>query len=401
MLYHFVASGKNGKLSEGDYEADNLASMLQYLAEHELQPVTVTPVRSGTGIGRFLMGKITLVDKIFLTRYLSLMLKVGTDLLSAVNILLSDFDKPAVRNFLLEVRTNLTKGQPFWQTFARYPQIFSPVYVNLIKAAEASGNLQQTFEDLSVNLQEESELRKTVKSALVYPIILLVASFTIFIFLSVFALPRIAKVFGDTGIKPPAFSRVVFAIGLWTGDHVVFILSVIATIIIFAYLFFGKSLTGRRFLSQVLSRTPIVRNVYRDIAVQRFASTFSALMRAGLPIVQTAKITADVVGSEQYKASLIRIADEGLAKGLTIGEAFRRETIYPKVVVNLIAISEKAGHLEEVLGTIAQFYTSNIKDSIRSMVAFLEPILLLTMGFMVAIIAMAIIIPIYQLTSNF
>jgi len=124
-------------------------------------------------------------------------------------------------------------------------------------------------------------------------------------------------------------------------------------------------------------------------------------MRAGLPILQTAKITAEVVGLDAMRVSLIRIADEGLSKGLTIGEAFRREKTFPKVVTNLVSISEKAGHLEEVLETLAVFYSKNVKGNIRTLVSVLEPALLLFMGILVATIALAIIIPIYQLTSQF
>jgi type IV pilus assembly protein PilC len=401
MLYHYLASSKNGKIMEGEYEAENLAKVLQYLAGHELQPVTVTPVKAVQSSVKFFLGKITLVDKIFISRYLSLMLKVGTDLLSAVNILISDFEKPAVKNFLIEVRNNLSKGQPFYQAFAKYPKVFSMVFVNLVKAAEASGRLQQTFEELSLSLQKESDLRRKIKGALIYPVILLIASFAIFMFLSLFALPKIAKVFGDTGVNPPAFSRVVFAVGLFFGDHALAIVLSLIVVGISSFVFFGKTLVGRQMMSRVLSRTPVIRNVYRDLAIQRFASTFSSLLAAGLPIIETTKITADVVGSEEFKVSLIRIADEGLAKGLTIGEAFRREVIYPKVVTNLIAISEKAGHLEEVLDTVSEFYTSNVDNSVRTMVSFLEPVLLMFMGGMVAVIALSIIVPIYQLTNQF
>jgi type IV pilus assembly protein PilC len=216
-----------------------------------------------------------------------------------------------------------------------------------------------------------------------------------------FALPKIAKVFGDTGVNPPAFSRVVFAVGLFFGDHALAIVLSLIVVGISSFVFFGKTLVGRQMMSRVLSRTPVIRNVYRDLAIQRFASTFSSLLAAGLPIIETTKITADVVGSEEFKVSLIRIADEGLAKGLTIGEAFRREVIYPKVVTNLIAISEKAGHLEEVLDTVSEFYTSNVDNSVRTMVSFLEPVLLMFMGGMVAVIALSIIVPIYQLTNQF
>lgn len=400
MLYHYIASNKNGAMIEGDYDAETLAQLLQYLASKELHPVSAKPIKEKGGVRR-IFGGINLTDKVFLTKYLSLMLKVGTDLLSAINILINDFDKQAMRNFLLEVRDNLSKGRPFYQAFESYPRIFSTVFVNLVKAAESSGNLQQTFESLSVSMQHEADLRNRIRSAILYPIILLFTSVAIVTFLVVFALPRIAGVFSDSGISPPTFSRVVFGIGLFFGKHVLLIMGSMTAIVAFAAYFFWKNEVGRHMRDGIIKRFPVVKKIYRDIAVQRFASTFSALLKAGIPIVSATKLTADVVGVEEFKDALTRIADQGLSKGLTIGESFRREKVFPNVVTNLVAISEKAGHIEDVLETLAIFYESNIDANVRSLVSFLEPMLLLLMGGIVAIIALAMIIPIYQLTTQF
>ena len=157
---------------------------------------------------------------------------------------------------------------------------------------------------------------------------------------------------------------------------------------------------GKRMASQILETLPVIKTIYNDMAIQTFASTFSSLMKAGLPIIQSIDITAEVVGSQKFKASLKRVA-EGLSKGMAMGETFRRETVFPNVVSNLVAISEKAGHLDEVLKTLSEFYQANVESGIKSLVSLLEPLLLLIMGIMVAIIALAIIIPIYQLTAQF
>ncbi len=402
MLYKYSAVDKAGKILDGEVDAADLNHALQYLSGRELKPISLKPVKEErSAIVRFFSGRITVADKVFLTKYLALMLRVGTDLLSAINILLSDFDKPAVRNLLLEVRDNLTKGQPFYKAFEAHPESFSLTFINLVKAAETSGTLQRTFEDLSRALIEEAELRARIRSAMIYPVVLLSMSFAILIFLVTFALPRIANVFDDAAIEPPFFSRLVFGLGLFVGANiwpiVIFILALIGGMI-YAY---KKTVTGKRFFGQILANLPFIKQIYRDLAVQRLASTMSSLMKAGLPIIQTINIAAVTVGFAEYRFSLMRIANEGLAKGLTIGEAFKREVVFPRAVTNLIAISEKAGHLEEVLGTLADFYATNVQNSIRSLVSLLEPALLILMGSIVAFIALSIIVPIYQLTTQF
>lgn len=399
-MYHYLASDKTGKIFEGELDAGNVGEILEYLGGKELRPVSVEAIRAGKSLFSFL-SKISIADKIFLTKYMSLMLKVGTDLLSAVDILIADFDKPAVKGLLLEIRENLTKGEPFHLSFERRPNDFDPVFVNLLKAAESSGNLQETFATLSISLEKESQLRSKIRSALIYPVIILTASLAIFIFLSTFALPKIAKVFFESGIQPPFFSRIVFTVGLFFGDHVFLILLGLVALVVLAYWFFVKNPVGRRMWQEVINHTPVLRQIQKELAIQRFAATFSSLMKAGLPIVESLHLTAGVVSTEQFKNSLMRVADDGLSRGLTIGEAFRRETVFPKVISNLIAISEKAGHLDEILGTIADFYADNVDTSIKSLISVLEPLLLFAMGLLVGLIALSIIVPIYQLTSQF
>jgi len=400
MLYHYLASDENEKVIEGELEVGRLEELLQYLAGQSLKPIAVKPIGDKGFTLRRMFGSVTLHDKIFLMKYLSLMLRVGTDLLSAINILIADFDKPAVRNFLLEVRENLTRGRPFHEVFGRHPRVFTGVFVNLIKAAEASGTLQQTFEDLSVSLTRESELRGKIKAALIYPLLLLVLSGLIFVGVLVFAIPRIAEVFTDSGIEPPFFSRVVFGLGIFVSNNIV-TLFIVSTIIIVGFVwFFWKTEIGHRFGSRFVRRLPVVRKVFQDVAVQRFASTFSSLTKAGVPIIQALKITSDTVGDEDMRKSLIRIADDGLAKGLTIGDAFRREPVLPRVVTNLIAISDRAGHLEEMLATLAEFYRANVESSLKTLVSVVEPALLLMMGLLIGIVAMSIIVPVYQLSAG-
>lgn len=401
MLYHYLASDRNEHLIEGDVDADSIDQVLQSIASRDMRPVSVTKVEAKkSGIALF-EGKITTEDKVFLTRYLSLMLRVGTDLLSAINILIADFEKPAIKNLLLEIRDNLSHGKPFYEAFAKHPGEFSAVFVNLVRAAEASGNLQATFEDLSTSLGEEAELTAKIKSAFTYPIILLVAALALFIFLSTFALPKIAKVFMESGVQPPTVSRIVFNTGLFVNDNIILFMIVLIGGGAGLYYFFFKNLIGRGLRDRMLARTPVVKGIYHDLAVQRFASTFGSLMKAGLPIVTSLRITADVVGSSEFKEALLRVSEEGVSKGRSMGESFKRETIFPRMVTNLIAISEKVGHLEQVLQTIAGFYTTNVANGVRTLISFLEPMLLMVMGLVVGGIALAIIVPIYQLTTNF
>jgi type II secretory pathway component PulF len=169
---------------------------------------------------------------------------------------------------------------------------------------------------------------------------------------------------------------------------------------VFFWYFFFKNKLGRQTRERIIARLPVVKNIVQQLAIQRFASTFASLLRAGLPIIEALEITAGAVGSEELREALLRIGKDGIAKGLTVGEAFRRETYFPRVVTNLIAISEKAGHMEEVLETLSDFYASEVDASVKILVSFLEPVLLLSLGAVIGLIALAVIVPIYQLVST-
>ncbi len=401
MRFHYVASQPSGKIMEGDVEAQAPADVLAWMATQGLRPVSLkalSPVQA-KGIRNIFGQSITVEDQVFLTKYLSLMLKVGTDLFRAIDILIADFDKPVVKALLIEIRDNLGKGQPFYTTFAKYPKFFSPVFINLVKAGEKSGTLETVFSDLSENLQKEAALRSSIKGALIYPIILICMAVIIVLGMATFVLPKIAADFVGVASSPPAFSAAVFAVGLFIGQYVVQILLILIALIV-AGIFFFRSDLGKFVFTKAVNRLPLVNEVVHRIALQRFASTMSSLMRAGMPIIDSLEITAEAGGSIDMKAALFRISQEGIAKGLTLGEAFRREPYFPQVVVNLISISEQAGHLENILGTLSDFYEGEINTSIKTLVAFIEPALLVFIGIIVATIALSVIVPVYQLTIS-
>ena len=402
MKFHYVASNQHGTLTEGNEDAASTGELLALLASRGLKPVSVKQLKGSEAITYsrgFLGRKITISDKIFLTKYLAIMLKVGIDLFQAINILLADFEKSTLRALLAEIRENLERGQPFYATFAHYPQYFSPVFVNLVKSGEASGNLDNVFNDLTISLGKEKDLRSKIRGALVYPTLLFAMSIVILLFLTTFALPKLANVFTGGGFEPPLFSKVVFGIGLFINDNIWIILGIGVLIVIAAWLF-SRSQTGRAFFANLMLHTPVVKKVSYNLAIQRFATTLASLLRAGVPILEALRITADTVGHPAVRTSVLRIANEGVSKGLTLGEAFRKETVFPFVVTNLVAISEKAGHLDEILETIGHFYEAEIEESLKTAVAFIEPVLLLFIGAIIGTIALSIIVPVYQLVGQ-
>ena len=402
MKFHYVASQLGGKIIEGEMEAKGVGEVLSFLASKGLKPISLKrekELEARKGL-RLFEAQINVTDKIFLTKYLALMLKIGTDLFRAIDILIADFDKPAVRSFLFEIRENLEKGQQFYLNFERHPRYFSSVFVNLVKAGEASGNLEKTFERLSIDLQKEQDLRYEIRSALIYPVLLLAVSSAVVFSLVTFALPKISKVFTESGFTPPLFSKIVFSVGLFLNDYFLFIVIFLILSVLGILFLFKNVPDAKRIFQRIIRKLPVVGRLLKEIAIQRFASTFSSLLSSSIPILDSLDITAQVAGDEELKQALRRISREGIAKGLTIGEAFRREPVFPKTIINLVAISEKSGNLVSILSTLADFYESEIKALVKTAVTFVEPVLLVIIGAIVGIIALAVIVPVYQLVGS-
>ena len=398
MKFNYAASQSNGAIVRGTTEAASESAALDFLARKGLQPVSLAAAPASLGL---FARKINATDAIFLTKYLALMLRAGTDLFRALDILIADFEKPAMKSLLLEVRESLERGQPFYTAFARHPYEFEPVFVNLVKAGEMSGNLERVFDDLSMMLAKREDLRRKITAALTYPAILLVASSGIVVFLATFALPRIADVFLSAAISPPLFVAMVFATSKFIAGNLVALVFAAAFALAGGWFFFFRTRSGRRSLDGILRRTPAVRTVVQRIAIQRFAATLGTLMSAGLPIIDSLELTATAVGHYDFEVALRRIAREGVARGASLGDSFRKEPAFPLVIVTLIAVSEKAGHLDEVLATLATFYESEIDGSVKGMVALIEPVMLIGLGGIVGLVAMSVIIPIYQLIGSF
>lgn len=403
MLFHFVAQDKQGRIKEGNISQPNLKAALEFLASQNLKPITLKPLAFEKVKKSFLFKgeTISLSDKVFLTKYLALMLKVGTDLFSAIDILIEDFSSGPVRRFLLEIRNNLEKGQPFYLAFQNHPEYFSNVIVNLIKAGESAGNLEKTLEQVSNDLERERELTGKVKSALIYPLLLVVTSFLMIIFLVTFAIPKLGQMFLSTGQKIPFYTKLVLNTGMFLNKNIYLVVIIVVGLPLSLYFYFTKSKKGKSYFNNLLEKIPVVKNLIEKLALQRFASVLSSLIKAGMPIIQAVEITAIAVGNPKYEASLLRISKDYLAKGLSIGDSFKKEKIFPNVVSNLLAIGEKAGHTDEILDTLSKFYESEIDLALKTLVSFIEPAMLVIIGVIVGGIALSLIVPVYQLVSQF
>jgi len=403
MLFSYEASDKDGVSSKGEFEAENKAAVVAFLEKKNLIPVTINEIgvsESGGGLSSHLFETVKPLDRILLVRNLSAALKAGLGLGESLDILIVDSTKNLIRNILSQAKINLENGQPLSQTFATFTKHFPPVFVGMLRAGEFSGKLDTTLEELSTYLSREYNLAKKIKSALAYPIVLLVAATGVIMLLLTFVLPQLAKTLKQSKVKLPLITQIFVNLGALINQNYFIDIAVVGLIIWF-FLYFRKTTLGRKVFMRISFRTPVVKELVKKVALVRLTRTLSSLIGSGVSIVESLKLTAESVSNDYYKNALLESVEE-VQKGIPFSRTFKNyPDLFPRFLTSLMVVGEKTGTLEHVLRTFADFYDEEVDNTLKDLTAILEPVLLLGMGVIVGSIALSVLLPIYQLVGSF
>ncbi|MEK9152413.1 MAG: type II secretion system F family protein [Patescibacteria group bacterium] len=401
FVYH--AFGPNGSGKQGEIQALDRSAAMAALAKESL---TVVSLKEKTDGGRrslstgLFFGRVSALDRILLTSHLASIIRAGVSLSEAIDILIYNNQKrPALRKVLEEAKRSLEEGRPLSSAFEAHPEYFPPLFVGLLKVGEASGTLEETLQSLETQLFKDYELTRKVRAAMIYPAILLAASGGIIVLLLTFVLPRLAASFGDANMRLPFITRVLVDASNALAANRFLSIGVFVLVIVSVSWFFGNP-AGKRLLAMILSRLPISDELVRQLALVRFSRTLKNLIKSGIPLVQGFDIVAVSVGNDDYRAEISAMREE-LRKGLSLADGFRkREQYFPRLVTSLVSVGEKTGTLEKSLDTISVFYEKEAERTLNALVTLLEPLLLIIMGFVVGGIAVAVLLPIYQMIGQ-
>ena len=402
--YIYEAYNKDKALVRDEYEGVSREEVVEYLIKRNLTPVSVKELH-GRGEKKGILSiqffeRLTPVDVMFLVRNLSATIKAGLSIVESLDILISDTEKNILKKALQDVQATIKNGQPLSAGFEKYKNSFPPIFMGMLRAGEVSGQLGDTLTLLGRYLSKEYSLRSKVKSALTYPVILLVASFGVVTLLLMFVLPRLAKAFLTSGVELPWITKIFLGLSnilTWS-----FILDVIVLAgLVWFFLYFRTTIQGKKFFLWVLSNTPVASDLIKRIALVRFARTFGNLVASGLSAVESLELSAQSIGNESYALAINR-AILDIKNGVTISDALSKfPDLFPRLLVSLIIVGERTGSLSDILSTFADFYEEEVDNKLKDLTAVLEPALLLVMGILVGAIAISIILPIYQLVGSF
>lgn len=401
----YEAADKKGVIINGEIEADSREGAVEYLRKKNFIPIVIKEkTEAGKGAGGLasisLFERIRPVDRIVFIRNLSATIKAGLNILDAVNILILDTANAAMQKVLSAARADLERGQPLSRAFEENKKDFPAVFVGMLKAGEASGRLEEVLDELEVHLTKEYELARKIKSALAYPILLLIASVGVVVLLMAFVLPRLAQSFAAGGVQLPLITRMVVA-----ASKVITFSPLLDFVALgglaFFFLYFRKTDIGRKVVGIIISHIPIAKELVKKVSLVRFTRTFSSLIASGTSAVESLALAADAVGNADYREAILATVEK-IKTGVSVSESFSdRPDLFPHLLLSMMTVGEKTGTLENILRTFSNFYDQEVDNTLKDFVTFLEPVMLLMMGLIIGAIAISILLPIYQLVGKF
>lgn len=401
--FTYSATNKQNKTVSGSLEATNRTVAISLLGKQGLRPISIKE-QGGKGFkldSLFGGGKVKSDDLVIFTRELSAMVSAGVPLLRALNSLEQHTESDALKKVLSTVIKEVEDGASLADALGKYPSTFSDVYVNMVRAGEAAGILDEILKRLAMQQEKNATIRKKVKSAMTYPTVLIVITVIAFFGLMLFVIPQIGKILTDLGgpdAKLPGITLAMLAISSFFTSYwfIVFPGLVGGVFLLVRYI---KTPKGKKQFHTIILKIPGIKTIVMKVSVARFARTFSALMGAGVAVLEALDVTSRAVGNVVYEKALTDAALQ-VKEGASLSSIIEKNPLFPAIVAQMLSVGEETGQTDTVLVKVADFYEEEVDVAIDGLSSIIEPVMIVLMGSMVGLIAASVMTPIASLAQN-
>jgi type IV pilus assembly protein PilC len=336
-------------------------------------------------------------DILNFTNQLAVMVRAGISLQDALESIGEQIENRKFKAVIIDLKNLIEAGHSFSQALAEHPEVFSNLYINMVAAAEVSGSLSSMLQKLAEYLDQEAETRSQVRGAMVYPIIIAIMAISVTIFLLCFVLPRFTAIFAGKEHLLPRPTIILMASSAFLRNYWFFIVPAVGASI-WGFLYFIGTNVGRLWWDETKLALPLLKTLCRSLYITRSLHTMGVLTRAGVPILDTISITAQISGNALYK-DMWRGVYEDVRQGKKIASSLSRYNLMPSNVVQMIRSGEDSGTMSDVLRDVSDYYARELKTVIKTVTSMIEPIMIVVMGVLVGFIAMSIILPIFKMSS--
>jgi len=396
--FTYDAVNSAGRTIRGRVEAENEQLVISKLHEQQLHVVNVASAKAGGFSFTAKTQKVRLQSLVVFSRQFATMINAGIAIIKCLDILEGQTKDEALKVVISQVRKDVKGGLSLTDAVAKHPNIFSKLYINMIRAAEIGGILDVILDRLAGFLEKELEIKQKVKSAMMYPAIVLVFAFLIVVALFIFVLPRFKDIFASMNVDMPPTTAALFAmsdfmIHFWY----IFIAGGVAGFVAFRQ--YGKTPRGRHQIDTLKLKAPIMGDLVLKISVSRFARTFGTLIASGVPMMRSLEIIGETSGNSVLAAA-INSARTSIREGQKISMPLSASGLFPAMVTHMIDVGEETGRLSEMLTKVSDFYDQEVDATIKGLTSLIEPMLIVFMGVIVGFIAISVMSPIFKLVSS-
>lgn len=397
--YIYKARDEMGKLVKGTMDASSSDDLTLKLHKMGYMTTFVSEAKSGIKFVNVAerLRPIKTQDLVFFNFQLANMIESGIPITTSLSTIGSQIENKRLREIIRDVQRNIESGSYFSVSLNNHPRIFSKLFISMVKAGEESGKLDRVLKRYALFSEAQQELREKIKGALFYPAILLIASILVIVFIITFIIPQFVDLFSKAGVKLPFTTKLLFTIGLIIKRYW-YLIPVGLGALIFGLRRYFLTEKGSLQSDRLLLKIPIVGLLARKICVSRFSRTLATLLSSGVPILQSLDITKDVVGNAVI-SRVVESAKKSVEQGQKISEPLRISQEFPSDTIQMIAVGEEAGNLDEMLNKIADFYDMAIGFTVKKLTAIIEPLFLVIMGCVVAFIMASMLLPIFDMVK--
>jgi type II secretory pathway component PulF len=401
MLFNYEAIDNTGAKKVGAIDAINVDIAISSLQRRGL---VLSSIKEADAPSSFLAKNISFFDRVsgkdivILSRQLSTLFEAQVSALRIFRLLASETDNRILGSKLQTIADDIQSGSSISQALAKHPKIFSPFYVNMVKAGEESGKLNETFLYLAEYLDRTFELSSKVRGALIYPAFVVVTFFVVMILMFTMVIPKIQPIIEESGADIPVYTQVIMGISNFLVSYGFVILG-IAIVIGFFVVRFIRTPAGKTAFDNFKLNIPYFSSLYRKLYLSRLADNTNTMLSAGIPIVRTLELTSTVVNNKVYE-DILSQAVESVKGGKTLSESLSNNPVLiPGIMVQMIKVGEETGEVGSILKTLAKFYTREVTTAVDSVVSLIEPAMIVALGGGVAVLLASVLMPIYNIAG--
>lgn len=398
MKLTFKAISQKGKITIGELNVPGVKEAISYLHSKELIPISIKEKNDIINEITKFLNKANEKDLIFFTRQISSMLSSGLTILQALNILKSQDLSISMQIVIKDVISQVEEGKSFSESIKKHNDVFSPIYVSLVGAAESSGLFDVILLHLAENLEKQSLLKSTIRSALAYPVIVIVAIISVIILMTIFVIPQLSGLYKNLGVEVPLSMK---AMVLFSTFLTAYWPLAIGLFIVISYLFarWIKTENGRKITDDIILKMPIIGIVIRQSILTEFTRTLGLLVNTGSLIIDSLNQAADIVGNIHFQKAIIEVSNK-VEKGVSLGEAMSGNSMFPKILVEMVRIGEHTGKVDESLTKVSEYFEREVQERVKTLTTAMEPVIMIVLGIGVAFLIISVITPIYSIINQ-